>query len=353
MSHEQAGPQEQAGSRELTDLAELAAALVALGRRVRDTVRAELAAAPGEEAAVGSLAEVVRAEGGDHIFGVDTVADRLIVDELARSDGIGARWPGTWVMEGFDEPLPVGAAAPGAGAGPWRYLCDPLDGTRPLLVDKRSAWVLIGAGREAATLEQLELSVVVEVPTRRAALGLVAWADRDGRLHAVDEDLRDGTVRPVRLRPRPGDRLEHSFVTVVRFAPGYGEVIGRWADEHLAGLTTFDDLVPCSAGQLMGLASGADAAVFDPRPHLAPGTMAAHPYDLAGLWVARAAGAIVEALPAGPLDVPLAVHHPVAWAGYANETVARRLRVHRLPDWAVPNGMDGSSGARGPGGPGA
>jgi hypothetical protein len=70
--------------------------------------------------------------------------------------------------------------------------------------------------------------------------------------------------------------------------------------------------------------------VFDPRPILAPGTMAAHPYDLAGLWVTRAAGAVVEALPAGPLDVPLSVDHPVAWAGYANAEIAERLRVHAL-----------------------
>lgn len=299
--------------------ADLADALVSLGRSVRDAVRGALV--QRSEA----LADVVRAEGGDHIFGIDTVADRVILDALAEPGGIGARWPGTWVMEGFDAALPVGDTV--GGPGPWRYLCDPLDGTRPLLVDKRSAWVLIGAGRHATTLEELELSVVIEVPTRRAVWAMVCWADRHGRLVAFDEDLRTGEQRPLRLEPRTGADLAHTFVTVVRFAPGHGEVIGRWADRHLAGLTTFEDLVPCSAGQMMGLASGADAAVFDPRPVLAPATMAAHPYDLAGLWVARAAGAVVEALPAGPLDVPLDVQHPVAWAGYANEAVAARLRV--------------------------
>ena len=299
------------------ELAELAGELVALGRRVRDAVRDRLAGGT-----TAGLSAVVRAEGGDHIFGVDEVADRVIVDAL---DDLGRRWSGRWVMEGFAEPLPVGD-----GTGPWRFLCDPLDGTRPLLADKRSAWVLVGAGRGATTLEQLELSVVVEVPTRRAALARTAWADCDGRLVADDEDLRTGERTPVRLRPRQDPAIDHSFVTVVRFAPGRGEVIGRWADRHLAGLVVFDDLVPCSAGQLMGLASGADTAVFDPRPVLAPGTMAAHPYDLAGLWVARAAGVVVEALPAGPLDVPLSVEHPVAWAGYANEAVAERLRVRAI-----------------------
>jgi hypothetical protein len=54
--------------------------------------------------------------------------------------------------------------------------------------------------------------------------------------------------------------------------------------------------------------------------------MAAHPYDLAGFLVARAAGVVVEALPPGPLDVPLSVDAPVAWAGYANPAIAARLR---------------------------
>lgn len=309
--------------------AALAEVLVALGRQVRRAVRRELAAAP--EPGSPGLAEVVRIEGGDHIFAVDEVADQLLVAALGPEGSVGRRWSGRWWMEGFEQPLPVGD-----GSGPWRFLCDPLDGTRPLLAEKRSAWVLIGAGRHATTLEELELSVVVEVPTRRAAWALTAWADRDATLVVEDEELLTGRRRSVRLQPRSGSDLDHSFVTVVRFGPGSGESIGRWADHHLAGLKTFDDLVPCTGGQLMGLASGADAAVFDPRPLLAPGTMAAHPYDLAGLWVARAAGAVIEAIPSGPLDVPLGVDQPVAWAGFANPTIAERLRVHHLAPQARP-----------------
>lgn len=299
------------------ELEALAGALVALGVAVRDVVRGTGRVDDGQ---------VVRTEGGDDVFGIDARADDLLRSGLV---AIGARWPGTVVMEGLDAPLRIGGAE--AGAGPWRFIIDPLDGTRPLLAGKRSAWVLVGAGRGATTLEDLELSVVVEVPTRRAALGLVAWATSDGRLHAVDHDLwGGGPPRPVHLQPRPGASIEHSFVTVVRFAPGFGAAIGAWSDRHLGGLTVFDDLVPCTGGQMLGLASGADAAVFDPRPLLAPGTMAAHPYDLAGLWVARAAGAVVEALPSGPLDCPLDVSTPVAWQGFANEAVAEQLRVHEL-----------------------
>lgn len=293
----------------------LARALVDVAVAARDRVRAAPAHAGRERDGA-----VVRTEGGDDIFGIDERAERAVLDGLGT---VGVRFPGCLVMEGHTGPIPVGDPQ-----GPWRYLVDPLDGTRPLLAGKRSGWVLVGAGRGARTLEELELSVVVEVPTARAAVGLVAWATRDGRIEAVDHDLvAGGPPRPTRLEPRRSAAIEHGFVTVVRFAPGYGAVIGEWSDRLLGGLTVFDDLVPCTAGQMLGLASGADVAVFDPRPRLAPGSLAAHPYDLAGLWVARAAGALVEALPAGPLDVPLDVDTPVAWQGFANPAVAERLRV--------------------------
>ena len=57
-----------------------------------------------------------------------------------------------------------------------------------------------------------------------------------------------------------------------------------------------------------------------------PGHLCAHPYDLAALVVSRAAGAIIEALPPGPLDVPLDCTTDVSWAGYADAEVAERLR---------------------------
>jgi len=307
-SADEAGPAGVAGGVDALALA-LAAALAGVGRRVRDVVRG---------GRVGRDHDVVRAEGGDDVFGVDERADRVVLDGLA---ALGDRWPGTVVLEGYDQPVAVGDPT-----GPWRYLVDPVDGTRPYLAGKRSAWVLLGAGRGATTLEELEVGAAVEIPTARAAVGLVAWA-AGAELRVEDDDLVGGAgPTPVTLHPQVGRPLDRSFVTVVRLLPGGHGPIGTWADAHLAGLEVYDDLVPCTGGALMGLASGADRAVFDPRPLLHPDGFAAHPYDLAALVVARAAGVVVEALPPGPLDVPLDTDTPVAWAGYADEATARRLR---------------------------
>src|SRR5207244_9865078 len=116
------------------------------------------------------------------------------------------RWPGRLVMEGLDEPAPIGE---GDGGGGWTYLADPVDGTRPWLAGKRSAWVLLGAGQRAQTLEDLEVGAAVELPTARPCLARVAWAVRGGRPHAVDDDLvTGGAAQHVELRSRGGADLE-------------------------------------------------------------------------------------------------------------------------------------------------
>ncbi len=293
----------------------LARELVRVARTVRDSVRRD------RPARFVSDQTVLRTEGGDEVFGVDERADGTLLEGFAEL--IGSRWPGLLVMEGHDGPVAVGS-----GDGPWRYLVDPLDGTRPFLAGKRSAWVLVGAGRDARTLEDLELGVAVEVPVERGDWGMVASSTTSSEPEVLDEDL-SGMGRPSRsvvVRPRRGGGIDRSFVTVARFAPGAKAVIGAWEDSLLADLEVYEDPWLCTGGLLMGLVLGSDAAVLDPRPLLAPGAMAAHPYDLAALVVARAAGVIVESLPPGPLEIPLDPHADVAWAGYANTEVASMMR---------------------------
>ncbi len=294
--------------------AQLCDELAAAGRRVRDAVRG--GASPDD-------ARVVRVEGGDDVFGVDARADEVLVDELIRR--CAQRWPGRLVLEGTDGPVAIGDPD-----GPWRYLADPVDGTRGLLAGSRSAWVLLGAGRGATTLEDLEVGAAVEIPSGRAALGLVLAADRSGYRWAEDDPVHpgapDGPPVAVELAPRQGADLTRSFVTVVRLLPGGHGSIGAWADAVLEGLEVYDDLYPCSGGQLMSVVSGAAAAVLDPRPWGHPSGFHTHPYDLAAWVVARAWGVVVESLDGGPLAIPLDTTTPVAWAAYANETVADELR---------------------------
>src|SRR5262249_16222471 len=72
----------------------------------------------------------------------DARADVVLLEALRRR--CGERWPGRLIMEGLDEPASVGDPT-----GEWVYIADPVDGTRPWLPRKRSAWDLFGAARGA------------------------------------------------------------------------------------------------------------------------------------------------------------------------------------------------------------
>jgi fructose-1,6-bisphosphatase/inositol monophosphatase family enzyme len=291
---------------------DLARTLAEVGRDVR--------AAVGEPRGEAD-AEVVRTEGGDDVFGVDARADEVLIRSLQAR--CGERWPGTLVLEGVDELVTIGDAA-----GEWRYLADPVDGSRPWLWSKRSAYVLLGAGRGAETLADLEVGACVELPTPRAAVALTAWAIAGGGVQACDDLVTvEHVSRPVSLAPLEGELLEHTFVTVVRYAVGTMGVLGAWEDEVLDGLLVYQDPYICSGGLLVEVAAGRQAAVIDARPALIPGTMSTHPYDLAAWLVAAEAGVIVESLDGGPLTAPLDTSTKVAWAAYANEEIAAELRA--------------------------
>ncbi len=280
---------------------------------------------------------MVRTEGGDDVFGVDDRADRVLLAELAR---LGERWPGTVVLEGYDDPVPVGPTDADGQPGPWRYLADPVDGTRPYLAGKRSAWVLLGAGRQATTLEQLEVGAAVEIPTvrRRGRPGGVGHDDRRPRrgrggpprrqLVAVDDDLLGD--RPADAgRAAPADRssarsqLRHRRAAAPR-RPRSDRGVGRPPPRRARGLRRpravhrrGDD------GPGLGRRSGRvrPSSAVAPRQHWPPTRTTWPPW-----WWRGPPGAVIEALPPGPLLVPLDTGTGVAWAGYADEATAVRLR---------------------------
>ena len=93
----------------------------------------------------------------------------------------------------------------------------------------------------------------------------------------------------------------------------------------------FDDQYMTTGGQLYELMVGHDRMLGDLRPlvHRSLGfesTLVCHPYDICTSMLLEEAGGIVENPWGEPLDVPLDTTSPVAWMGFANETLARQVR---------------------------
>jgi hypothetical protein len=321
--------------------------------RLCDELRAVTRGALLEAEQEGSLATLARPHGqgqGDVTFGLDLPSEARIEAwqlELAREEPLSVLTEDAgWRHLGPDGTGGV-RALPGFDHGGPRIAIDPVDGTRNLMADLRSAWTVVAfapPGPAQPRLADCTAGVASEIP------GTLARAYR--RLFATGArcsfevcDLEHGQrLRAGELRADDDDRADHGYFPFFRYEPAQRPAIASLEADFFARLarhegaqtrSIYDDQYISSAGQLVQLALGRYRMVVDPREIVGrrfqvPG-VTSKPYDLAGAVVcARAAGAIVTAAEGGPLDFPIDATTPVGYAGYANEPTRKRLQPHWL-----------------------
>jgi fructose-1,6-bisphosphatase/inositol monophosphatase family enzyme len=259
---------------------------------------------------------------GDTIYAIDRVGEAALERGLS------------------ELPEPVCVIAEGLGAKHsdcrWRMLVDPVDGTRGLMYQKRSAWVLTGVApnRGVATrLSDVELAVQTEIPLLKQHLSDQLWAIRGQGVQARRWNRLSGTHEPLTLRRSAARDIEHGFATGVRFFPGARGVLGAVDDEVMQALVNpepgraacFEDQYASTGGQLYELMAGHDRFVADLRPLVQPGGLCCHPYDLSAALIAQEAGVVITDAVGKPVDAPLDLTSDVAWVGYANEQLRRAI----------------------------
>lgn len=325
-----------------SDTHELLAAIRRIHERVRDAVVAE-----SERARVEELAEVADDDSaGDTIYAVDRVSEELLVELFEHE--VAARLPLVLVAEGIAGGhlvLPRGTAERDAA---WRVVVDPIDGTRGIMYQKRSAWVLTGAARNRGaetTLQDIELAVQTEIPLVKQHLSDVLWAVRGAGARGERANRLSGERRPLFPRPSRATTIRHGFAQVARFFPGARDELAAIDEEVVRGALgpvepgkahCFEDQYLSSGGQLYELMMGHDRFVADLRPLVERVInrrgerlgICCHPYDMCTELIAREAGVIVTDERGEPLRSPLRVEPDVAWVGYANEGVRREIEPH-------------------------
>jgi hypothetical protein len=322
----------------VTDAAQLLEPILALHDGIRDAVIEACAGQSAELlAAVASDAE--GKAGGDTIYAIDRVGEETLVEGLA---DLAREEPLCLVAEG----LPGGGLVLPRGARErdcrWRLLVDPIDGTRGLMYQKRSGWILTGIApnRGADTrLRDIVLAVQTEIPLIKQHLSDQLWGRRGGGMQARRFNRLSGARDALSLRPSRADTIAHGFATVVRFFPGARDTLAAIDDEVVQALVPpapgragcFEDQYASTGGELYELMAGHDRVIADLRPlvqvvraaqGLPPG-LCCHPYDLCTALIAEEAGVMLRDPRGAPVDAPFDVVTDVAWVGYANE----RLRT--------------------------
>ena len=316
--------------------------LLALLKGLHETIR-RLVVEACERSAIETLAAVACEEEGDTIYAVDRISEELLVDFFERE--IAPLAPVVLIAEGLPQGkimLPRGVPETEAV---WRIIVDPIDGTRGLMYQKRSGWILTGVARnrgDETRLTDIELAIQTEIPLVKQNLSDCAWAVRGQGAHAERFNRLTGLRTEIRLSPSQAPTIQHGYAAVTRFFPGAREELAAIDEEIVLGALgpvqpgkahCFEDQYASSGGQLYELMSGHDRFIADLRPlmesvlrerGLALG-ICCHPYDLCTELIAREAGVVVTGIDGQPLRARLAVEPNVAWVGYANPQIRAQI----------------------------
>jgi fructose-1,6-bisphosphatase/inositol monophosphatase family enzyme len=284
-----------------------------------------------------------------------TVADTIYhVDKLSEAAIFGwfeSHWPKSWpveiIMEGIDDDdvvtFPRGTQV---AQTIFKCILDPIDGTRNLMYDKRSAWILSGLAAQRGTrtnLADIDVAVMTELPTSKQWRADQVSAVRGcgaGGVVARATDLRSGRSTPFEPRRSQAKDFKHGFASFVRFFPEGKALTAQFEEELWSELygggakrspLIFDDQYISTGGQLYELLVGHDRMIGDIRPRVfkklgIESSLTCHPYDICTEMILRESGGIVETPDGRPLRELLNTTSPVSWIGYANESLARQVR---------------------------
>lgn len=310
---------------------------------LQNHIRAKIVAARARDAR--RFADVVAITAADTIYHVDKLSEEAIFAWFE------AHWPRAWpvelVMEGIeDRELVTFPRGTPRMKTLFKCILDPIDGTRNLMYDKRSAWILaaLAPQRGARTnLRDIVVAVMTELPTTRHwASDQLSVVRGGGRRGVVREcfDLRTGASQRRAVHPSRAKDFRHGFASFVKFFPEGKSLIGKieeelWDELYRLGASSspmvFDDQYITTGGQIYELLVGHDRMIGDLRPAVLgklgyKSSLVCHPYDICTALLLQEAGGIVETPEGRPLAAPLDTTSAVAWIGYANPTLAKAAR---------------------------
>ena len=202
----------------------------------------------------------VENDGGDTIFGIDRKVEPIIASVIDS-------WP--------EETKPLLVIAEGFGRDGhrrfgslerslrYRLLIDPIDGTRNLMYDKRSAWFLASIAPdhgETTRLSQSLASVMVELPPSKQIKADTFVYSENRPVIAKRTRVDTGSCEHLPVGPSGETTLLHGFGQVSNFFPGTkqlaSELMERIAEGALGRVqpgqaTVFDDQYISTGGQLV------------------------------------------------------------------------------------------------------
>ena len=120
----------------------------------------------------------------------------------------------------------------------WRIIVDPIDGTRGLMYQKRSGWILTGVAPNCGpetNLQDIVLALQTEIPLVKQHLSDVLWCVRGSGVKVERFNRLTGASSPITLTPSKSRTIKHGFAEISRFFPGVREELAAIDEEIVRG----------------------------------------------------------------------------------------------------------------------
>lgn len=314
-------------------------------KKLHETIRARVVETC-ENSSLNQLSAIVADDEGDTIFAVDRVSEEILIEFFERE--IASKVPIVLIAEGLENGkiiLPRGSDEKDAV---WRIIVDPIDGTRGLMYQKRSAWILTGIAPnrgENTNLSDIEFAIQTEIPLVKQHLSDTIWAFRGEGATAERFNRLTNETFDLHLQPSKSPTIAQGFAMISRFFPGVRDVLAEIDEEMvrdalgkptLGKAQCFEDQYISTGGQLYELIAGHDRFVADLRPLMQTImnergldlSICCHPYDLCTELVARESGVIVTDENGNSPKFLLDNEIDVTWIGYANAQIRGQIEPH-------------------------
>ena len=279
---------------------------------------------------------------GDTQYNIDKKVDPIIIEhctELSKEISF------TLVMEGLHHPttrekierlgFPLGS---NEDETKYILIIDPIDGTRGLMYDIRSAWSLAGIAPnkgKQTNLNDIVIAAQTELPLSTQGIMKILYSIKGQGAEAREELINGRTIRKYVPKPSNEDSFKHGFVSASMFFSDGMEVLGKIYREFLESCDGapgegkafyFNDDYISSGGQVALLFDGKYRFVCDLRPTIGIKGLTAYPYDLCTKLIGEECGVIIRDPFDQELRIPLDTSTPVAWVGWANKKLYDKYR---------------------------
>jgi fructose-1,6-bisphosphatase/inositol monophosphatase family enzyme len=314
--------------------------LIEAGRVVREKVYTSLQTSSAEQ-----LSEVYAEKNEDTIYTIDREVEEVlmpVLDKYASQLG-GLVIVAEGIGEESDVVLPQSFSVDQAKV---RVIIDPIDGTRGIMYNKRAAFFLAGAAPNKGAdtmLSDIEVSVMMELPTTKQFKADVLWAQKNKGCFAQTDNLISGETLPQKIQPSRAKTIIGGFAQLARFFPPGRDILSKIEDELIHMLVpsnpggkalVFEDQYISSGGQLYEMLMGHDRFVADVRGLLyaylktlgKEGGHVCHPYDVCAHLIGTEAGLVITDGKGDPLQSQMDLHSEINWVGYANKDIEQQIK---------------------------